>query len=70
MQVGNNGAVNYNGTKGINHWSQPFNGQTGNVTFKIVRNEEVVGEGVGEAISGYTPLSNGQVNFNTWSGGF
>ncbi|RDW82909.1 hypothetical protein BP5796_04400 [Coleophoma crateriformis] len=69
VQIGTNAAVSYRGTKGVNHWSQPFNGQTGNVTFSVVRKGAVVKQGKGAKITATTQLASGLTNFNTWVGG-
>jgi hypothetical protein len=68
VQIGNNAAVSYYGTQGLNHWSQAFNGQTGNVTFSIVRNGKAVKTGTGPAITANTILSDGCSNYNAWVG--
>ncbi|RAL62377.1 hypothetical protein DID88_004943 [Monilinia fructigena] len=70
VQIGNSPARNYNGTAGLNHWSQPFNGQTGNVTFSIVRNGETVKSESGTEITGVSSVLGGLTNFNCWVGGF
>ncbi|KAL3422794.1 Glucan endo-1,3-alpha-glucosidase agn1 [Phlyctema vagabunda] len=69
VQIGDNEAVSYQGTKGINHWSQPFDGQTGAVEFTVLRQGQVVKSGTGAEITATTTLSNGLTNFNTWVGG-
>ncbi|OZJ02016.1 hypothetical protein BZG36_05201 [Bifiguratus adelaidae] len=68
VQIGNYAAVSYNGVQGINHWSQPFNGQTGSVKFSVVRNGATVKSGTGVAITASTTLSNGCTNYNAQSG--
>ncbi|KAI7972723.1 hypothetical protein EIK77_009186 [Talaromyces pinophilus] len=70
VQIGNNTPVSYNGVAGINHWSQDFNGQTGAVTFSVVRNGATVKSGTGAEITASTSLSNGCTNYNTWVGSF
>jgi glucan endo-1,3-alpha-glucosidase len=68
VQIGNNAPTQFQATTaGINHFSQPFNGQTGNVTFSIERDGQVVLTGTGEAISAQP--SSGIANFNAWVGG-
>lgn len=69
VQIGDNAAVSYKGTEGVNHWSQPFDGQTGNVTFTITRSGAVVKQGEGPEITATTQLASGLTNFNTWVGG-
>lgn len=68
VQVGNNAAVSYPGSTGINHWSQPFNGQTGSIVFKVVRNNAVVLSGTGAALLTAPTTANGQTNYNAWVG--
>ena len=70
VQIGSNTPVTYNGVAGINHWSQPFNGQTGVPTFAVVRNNVVVKSNTGAEISATTDLSNGCTNYNAWVGSF
>ncbi|RFU30779.1 hypothetical protein B7463_g5558, partial [Scytalidium lignicola] len=70
VQVGSNPAVTYNGVEGINHWSQPFNGQTGVPKFSVVRNGAVVNSNTGTPITATTSLSNGCTNYNAWVGSF
>lgn len=70
VQIGNNPAVSYQGVAGINHWNQNFNGQTGAVTFSVVRNGALVKSGTGAEITSSTTLSNGCTNYNTWVGSF
>jgi len=69
VQIGSNAAVSFNGVAGINHFSQPFNGQTGAVTFSVVRNGALVNTNTGQAITN-SPLSNGCTNYNAWVGSF
>jgi glucan endo-1,3-alpha-glucosidase len=70
VAIGNNPATVYQGVEGINHWSQPFNGQTGNVTFSVVRGGNTVKSNVGEKITATTTLADGRTNYNAWVGGF
>ncbi|QSZ31277.1 hypothetical protein DSL72_000840 [Monilinia vaccinii-corymbosi] len=70
VQIGNYPARSYTGKAGLNHWSQPFAGQTGNVTFSIVRNGETVKSETGAEITASSSLLGGLTNFNSWVGGF
>lgn len=71
VQIGTNAAVSYAGVAGINHWSQPFNGQTGVPTFKISRGGVVATTfGTGAEITASTTLASGCVNYNAWVGSF
>jgi glucan endo-1,3-alpha-glucosidase len=68
IQIGNNAATTHTATTvGVNHFSQAFNGQTGDVTFSIVRNGQTVVSGKGNAIT--SSPSNGINNYNAWVGG-
>jgi glucan endo-1,3-alpha-glucosidase len=68
VQIGSNAPTQFQATSaGINHFSQPFNGQTGNVTLSIQRNGQLVLMGTGEAIQAQP--SGGSSNFNAWVGG-
>jgi glucan endo-1,3-alpha-glucosidase len=68
VQVGNNAPTILSADgKGANHFSVPFNGQTGNVTIKIVSGGETIVEGTGEAIMAQ-PGGDGATNFNAWVG--
>jgi glucan endo-1,3-alpha-glucosidase len=68
VQIGGNPATKFQATEaGVNHFSQDFNGQTGQVTFSIERNGETMLSGTGEAIS--SAPSDGVTNFNAWVGG-
>lgn len=68
LQVGGNQAQQFQATQpGLNHFSAPFNGQTGVVNFQIIRGESAVAKASGAAIQS-TP-SNGITNFNAWVGG-
>jgi hypothetical protein len=68
VQIGDYAAVSYDGVAGINHWSQEFNGQTGAVTFRVVRAGATVNSGTGAEITAST--SNGCTNYNVWAGSF
>ena len=70
VQIGNNTPVVYHGVQGINHWSQPFNGQTGVVTFTVIKDVDTALHGTGAAITSTTGLSNGCTNYNFWAGSF
>ncbi|KAE8447465.1 hypothetical protein EG329_010738 [Mollisiaceae sp. DMI_Dod_QoI] len=70
VQIGGSPVTVYQGSEGINHWSQPFNGQTGVPTFSVVRNGATVKSGTGIAITSTTTLSNGCTNYNAWVGSF
>jgi glucan endo-1,3-alpha-glucosidase len=52
---------------GINHFSQLFNGQTGNVTLSVERDGQRVLDNTGAAI--LPKPTNGITNFNAWVGG-
>lgn len=56
----------FRGQKGFNHWSKPFNGQTGETTFTIERDGKTVSREKGR------PIKNrgGRTNFNAWVGSF
>ncbi len=70
VQIGSNPAVPYAGVEGINHWSQPFNGQSGAVTVAVIRDGEMVNNRTGPTITPTTNLSNGCTNYNAWVGSF
>lgn len=67
VTVGNNTGTVFAGVSGINHWSVPFGGLTGEPTFQIVRGGEVVVSGTGVAIEA-KPKDGAQSNFNAWVG--
>ncbi|KAK3079101.1 hypothetical protein LTS18_005742, partial [Coniosporium uncinatum] len=68
VQIGDNAAATYDAyAVGPNHFSQEFNGQTGPVTFGIVRGGETVLMGTGESILA-RPVD-GITNYNAWVGG-
>ena len=54
-------------TGGINHFSVPFNGQTGNVTFAVQRDGRDVVQAEGPAIT--DACADGLVNWNAFVGG-
>lgn len=70
VQIGSNLPTTHIGVAGINHWNQPFNGQTGEPKLSIFRNKTIVKSGVGKLISEKTKLSNGCTNYNAWVGSF
>jgi glucan endo-1,3-alpha-glucosidase len=70
VRIGSGAVVTKQGVAGINHWSVPFNGQTGVPTFAVVRNGATVNSGKGAAITASTILSSGCVNYNAWVGSF
>jgi glucan endo-1,3-alpha-glucosidase len=70
VQIGSGSPTQFDGVKGINHFSQAFNGQTGAVAFSIIRDGATVGNGTGAAITSSTSLSNGCTNYNAWAGSF
>jgi glucan endo-1,3-alpha-glucosidase len=68
VQIGSNTPTPFSApSAGVHHFSQPFNGQTGNVGFNIQRNGQIMLVGMGEAITAQ-PAS-GITNFNAWVGG-
>ncbi|OKL61204.1 hypothetical protein UA08_03405 [Talaromyces atroroseus] len=70
VQIGDNAAVSYSGVAGLNHWDQDFNGQTGAVTFSVIRDGATVNSGTGATITADTDLSDGCTNYNAWAGSF
>ncbi|TVY32902.1 Glucan endo-1,3-alpha-glucosidase [Lachnellula subtilissima] len=70
VQIGSAQAVTFQGSAGINHWSVPFNGQTGTPKFSVLRGGAVVNSGTGAAITAGTSLANGCANYNAWVGSF
>lgn len=71
VQIGSNPVVSYSGSRGINHWSQPFNGQNGVPVFSVVRNGVTVKSSSKTApITPSTVLSNACTNYNAWVGSF
>lgn len=72
VQVGTNSVVVYQGVQGVNHWSQPFNGQFGSPVFSVVRNGVIYGSSTNGAgtpaiVNGPT-TPNGCTNYNFWAG--
>ncbi|KAM3089271.1 hypothetical protein ACMFMG_000875 [Clarireedia jacksonii] len=70
VQIGNGAVNSFAGTAGLNHFSQSFGGQTGNVTFSIVRNGQTVKSESGTEITPSSLLEGGVTNYNAWVGGF
>lgn len=70
VQIGSSPVTSYTGVAGLNHWSQPFDGQTGNVTFSVVRNGNTVKSEGGAPITASSTLVGGLTNYNVWVGGF
>lgn len=66
VQIGNNPVTVYAGKAGFNHWNQLFNGQTGETTFSIARDDTIVQSEKGRAIENRP----GRTNFNAWVGSF
>lgn len=68
VQIGGGTPVTFNASRvGSNHFSTPFNGQTGFVRICIVRNGATVLSSTGAAIQAH-PAS-GVTNYNAWVGG-
>ncbi|KAG9238610.1 putative glucan endo-1,3-alpha-glucosidase agn1 [Amylocarpus encephaloides] len=65
VQIGGGSVTTFQGKKGINHWSVPFNGQTGAPVFKVVRSGVT---GTGAVIKAKTTLASGCTNYNAWVG--
>ncbi|KAH8602718.1 putative glucan endo-1,3-alpha-glucosidase agn1 [Bisporella sp. PMI_857] len=73
VKIGASAAVSFSGSAGINHWSLPFGGREGTVTFSVVRNGAVVKNGEGPSIGGIGSAINadgGCANYNAWVGSF
>ncbi|RDL36853.1 uncharacterized protein BP5553_06205 [Venustampulla echinocandica] len=70
VQIGSGPLVSFDGKQGINHWSTPFNGNTGAPVFSIVRDGVTVNSGKGAAIEANTNLPSGCANYNAWVGSF
>ena len=69
VQIGDGPINSYAGTAGHNHWSLPFNGQTGVPVFSVVRDGVTVNSSSNAApITANTTLSNGCTNYNAWVG--
>jgi Glycosyl hydrolase family 71 len=64
VQIGSNNSVTslYARQAGMNTFEVPFNGQTGNTTFSIVRNRTEVAYAAGPAIT--TDCVDGMINWN------
>ncbi|KAF2139594.1 glycoside hydrolase family 71 protein [Aplosporella prunicola CBS 121167] len=68
IKIGDNDATSFEATAaGANHFSRPFNGQTGKVVISIVRDSATVLSGTGEAI--LEKPTSGVTNYNAWVGG-
>jgi glucan endo-1,3-alpha-glucosidase len=70
VQIGSGAVTSFHGTAGLNHFNQPFGGQTGNVTFSIVRNGKTVKSESGTAITSGSTIVGDLTNYNAWVGGF
>lgn len=70
VQIGESPVTSYSGKAGLNSWSHGFSGQTGNVTFSIVRNSQTVKSESGTEITAESSVVGGLTNFNVWVGGF
>jgi glucan endo-1,3-alpha-glucosidase len=73
VQIGSNPEVIYQGTQGVNHWSQNFDGQFGSPNFSVVRDGVIYGSstnGVGTPAIVDGPTANGCTNYNFWVGSF
>lgn len=70
VQIGSGQAVTFQGSAGINHWSVPFKGQTGEPKFSVLKGGSVVKSGTGAAITTGTSLADGCANYNAWVGSF
>jgi glucan endo-1,3-alpha-glucosidase len=70
LQIGGGAKTVFAGKKGVNHWSVPFGGQTGNTTFAIERNGKTVKSGNGAGIKATSDVAGGCTNYNAWVGGF
>jgi glucan endo-1,3-alpha-glucosidase len=70
VQIGSGNVASFPGTTGLNHFSSSFGGQTGNVTFSIVRDGKTVKSESGTAITSSSSLEGGVTNYNAWVGGF
>lgn len=68
VQIGNSAAITFTATSaGAFHSSTPFNGKTGTVTVKVVRNGSPVVSATGTPI--VASPANGKTNYNAWVGG-
>ena len=70
VRVRNGDVISFQGKVGINHWSLPFNGQTGVPVFRVVSNGNFVKSGTGWRITGRTTLGSGSTNYDAWVGSF
>lgn len=70
VQIGSGAVNSFAATAGLNHFSHSFGGQTGNVTFSIVRNGKTVKSESGTAITSTSLIAGGVTNYNAWVGGF
>jgi glucan endo-1,3-alpha-glucosidase len=71
VSIGDNRPTVQRGSKGLNHWSRGFEGQTGEVRFSVVRGGKKVKESEGtREIKSRTRLANGMTNWNAWVGSF
>ena len=68
VQIGNSAAITFTATSaGAFHSSTPFNGKTGTVTVKVIRNGSPVVSATGTPI--VASPANGKTNYNAWVGG-
>lgn len=69
VQIGDGPIYTYSGVAGHNHWSKPFDGQTGVPEFCVVRNCITVQCSADTPeITMNTTLSDGCTNYNAWVG--
>lgn len=67
IQIGNSAPTSFRAsTPGLNHYSVPFNGQTGPVVFSIVQNNREIVSSTGQAIT--DQCKDGNVNWNAFVG--
>ncbi|KAF1986904.1 glycoside hydrolase family 71 protein [Aulographum hederae CBS 113979] len=70
IQIGGNAVKSFPATQtGANHFTAPFDGQTGKVTFTITRRGDASLTGIGEAVTSEPTGADGLTNFNAWVGG-
>ncbi len=68
VQIGSNSPDTFQiNSGGLFHSSTPFNGRTGTVTVRLVRDGVIFPSGVGVPI--VASPSNGKTNYNAWVGG-
>ncbi|KZF26917.1 glycoside hydrolase family 71 protein [Xylona heveae TC161] len=68
VQIGNNPLLTLRAMHaGVNHFSVPFSGQTGNVTVGLYRDGTTLAQDTGLAIT--TDCPNGMTNYNAFAGG-